>query len=128
MKFLNPYISFILLVCFSLLFSASLWELLNGKKVDGFIPYILILSGLASITFLYFLRKTYNRIDRLIFVRWGLGFIFLFLFNVLIESLILPFLELDHTSKNDLYFQVWWVFVLMWFFFGWIILKRINLK
>tara|TARA_B110000259_G_scaffold6172_1_gene6806 strand:- start:700 stop:903 length:204 start_codon:yes stop_codon:yes gene_type:complete len=49
---------------------------------------------------------------------WLIGFLDLFLINVLVESIILPYLDLENTPKNDLYFQIWWLFVIVWLFFG----------
>jgi|TARA_B110000967_G_scaffold45477_1_gene45790 hypothetical protein len=49
---------------------------------------------------------------------WLIGFLDLFLINVLVESIILPYLDLENTPKNDLYFQIWWAFVITWFIFG----------
>jgi hypothetical protein len=40
-------------------------------------------------------------------LKWGFGFLCLFLFNVLEESIVFPALDLDNSPKNDLYFQAW---------------------
>lgn len=57
------------------------------------------------------------------FVLWGIGFIILFLINVVVELIILPLLGLDNTEKNDIYFQSWWVVVGIWLLFGLKIIK-----
>ncbi len=61
-------------------------------------------------------------------LKWGLGFLSLFLFNVLVESIVLPALDLDNTPKNDLYFQAWWACIVLWLFFGLRLLKWTSKK
>ena len=56
-------------------------------------------------------------------LKWGFGFLSLFLFNVVVESIVLPALDLDNTPKNDLYFQAWWACTVLWLFFGLRLLK-----
>ncbi len=56
---------------------------------------------------------------------WILGFIFLFLLNLVVEALILPLLDLENTPRNDVYFKVWWVAVGLWFLFGRSFLKKL---
>ena len=57
---------------------------------------------------------------------WGLGFIFLCVINILVELVLLPLTGLDNSSKNDIYFQSWWVVVGGWFVFGNMILKALT--
>ncbi|MBX2877859.1 MAG: hypothetical protein KTR30_37410 [Saprospiraceae bacterium] len=52
------------------------------------------------------------------FMHWILGFVLLFLINVLMEAVLLPYWNLDNTPKNDIYFQSWWVLVGLWAIFG----------
>ena len=59
------------------------------------------------------------------FLLWSAGFAFLFLFNLFVEFLVLPTLNLDNTPKNDLYFQVWWLCVGVWLVFGNMILSSL---
>ena len=49
---------------------------------------------------------------------WVAGFVVLFLINLLVEAFLLPTWGLENTTKNDLYFQLWWVAVGIWFVFG----------
>ena len=57
---------------------------------------------------------------------WFLGFVFLFLSNVLVESLILPNWGLENTPRNDIYFQTWWLLVGVWLVFGNIIISAFQ--
>lgn len=52
------------------------------------------------------------------YIQWGLGFVGLFLINVLVEAVLLPYWKLDNTPRNDIYFQSWWVVVGLWAIFG----------
>ena len=61
---------------------------------------------------------------RLIF--WGIGFVVLFLINLLVEFFLLPLWELDNTDKNDIYFKCWWIVVGIWLLFGIKFLKYIE--
>lgn len=54
---------------------------------------------------------------------WMLGFALLFLIELLLESVLFPFLGLEQTPRNDIYFQVWWVVVILWLLFGRIIVS-----
>ena len=56
---------------------------------------------------------------------WGVGFLILFLINILVELIILPNFGLDNTDNNDIYFQPWWLVVGLWMLFG---LKFIKTK
>ncbi|NND05192.1 MAG: hypothetical protein HKN87_02330 [Saprospiraceae bacterium] len=57
---------------------------------------------------------------------WFLGFVILFLINLAVEFFLLPLWDLDNTSRNDIYFKIWWLAVAGWFFFGFILLTRRN--
>lgn len=49
---------------------------------------------------------------------WASGFLGLFIFNIIIEAWVLPALDLVNTDRNDLYFQFWWLLVVIWALFG----------
>ncbi|MFY0652142.1 MAG: hypothetical protein JXQ96_08925 [Cyclobacteriaceae bacterium] len=59
---------------------------------------------------------------------WILGFVILFLINVFVEAILLPYWDLDNTDKNDIYFQSWWVVVGIWLLFGRKFLDLMNGK
>ncbi|MBT8448294.1 MAG: hypothetical protein KJO69_01305 [Gammaproteobacteria bacterium] len=59
------------------------------------------------------------------YIYWFSGFVVLFVFNVIVEAFVLPAIGLDNTPKNDIYFQIWWLVVITWLFFG---LPIINKK
>jgi hypothetical protein len=48
----------------------------------------------------------------------------LFVLNLGIETLLLPWLELESTAKNDGYFIGWWLLVLGWLLFGIAIIEK----
>lgn len=54
---------------------------------------------------------------------WGLGFVILFLLDLVVEFYLLPLWGLDNTPRNDIYFIVWWIIVLLWLVFGLKLLK-----
>ena len=61
--------------------------------------------------------------------RWSLwmgGFVVLFAFNALMESLVLPRLGMEHTPRNDWYFQSWWIAVGIWLVFGNVLLVALG--
>lgn len=58
---------------------------------------------------------------RLIF--WGLGFVILFLINLVVEAFLLPLWGLEDTDRNDIYFKSWWIVVGCWLLFGITFLK-----
>ena len=128
MKSLNGYIALILLFLFSVIFGASIWEIFYAEFVDGFMPLITVFSAAVCVFLIFYLFKNFKTLDPKVLLNWGLGFGVLFFFNVLVEQIVLPFLDLDDTPKNDFYFQIWWIFVLFWFLFGWIILKKTSSK
>ncbi|MDO7541555.1 MAG: hypothetical protein ACKVJM_05720 [Flavobacteriales bacterium] len=128
MKFLNGYIALILLFLFSVIIGASIWEIFYAEFTDGFMPFITVFSAAVWVFLIFYLFKNFKTLDSKVLLKWGLGFGFLFFFNVLVEQIALPFLDLDDTPKNDIYFQIWWICVLFWFLFGWVILKKNKVK
>ncbi len=62
------------------------------------------------------------------YIQWVLGFVLLFIINVLVEALLLPYWNLDNTSRNDIYFQSWWVLVGLWAIFGLRVLTYFDRK
>jgi hypothetical protein len=52
------------------------------------------------------------------FILWILGFVVLFVFDFFIEGVVFEWLELNGTIKNDWFFKVWWVAVVIWFLYG----------
>jgi len=67
-----------------------------------------------------------NNMKRLMI--WAAGFALLFLFNVLVEAIVLPMLDMNNTDKNDIYFIAWWIVVGLWLLFGLKIIKHIEQK
>jgi len=57
---------------------------------------------------------------------WIAGFAILFLFNVFVEVVVLTYLDLHNTDKNDIYFQLWWIVVGIWLLFGYKLLGVLN--
>ena len=128
MKFLNGYIALILLFLFSVIIGASIWEIFYAEFTDGFMPFITVFSAAVWVFLIFYLFKNFKTLDSKVLLKWVVGFVFLFFFNVLVEQIVLPFLDLDDTPKNDIYFQIWWICVLFWFLFGWVILKKTSSK
>ena len=128
MKFLNGYIALILLFLFSVIIGASIWEIFYAEFTDGFMPFITVFSAAVWVFLIFYLFKNFKTLDSKVLSKWVVGFVFLFFFNVLVEQIVLPFLDLDDTPKNDIYFQIWWICVLFWFLFGWVILKKNKVK
>jgi quinol-cytochrome oxidoreductase complex cytochrome b subunit len=52
------------------------------------------------------------------YIFWIIGFIVLFMINLVVELYLLPLWGLDNTPKNDIYFKCWWIVVGVWFLFG----------
>jgi hypothetical protein len=59
-----------------------------------------------------------NKLNKKTFIIWVIGFVVLFLIDIVVESLLLPYWGLDNSSENDIYFKLWWVVVAIWFLFG----------
>ena len=49
------------------------------------------------------------------FKLWILGFVGLLIFDLFIEGVVFEWLKLNGTTKNDWFFKVWWVAVVIWF-------------
>jgi quinol-cytochrome oxidoreductase complex cytochrome b subunit len=69
-----------------------------------------------------------SKLNKKRLIIWLSGFIVLLLIDLLVEFLLLPLIGLDHTPKNDIYFQCWWIVVGIWFVFGLIFLRYIERK
>ncbi|MDP8204578.1 MAG: hypothetical protein P9L95_08625 [Candidatus Tenebribacter mawsonii] len=67
-----------------------------------------------------------NKLNKKRLLIWLSGFIVLVLIDLLVEFLLLPLIGLDNTTKNDIYFQIWWIVVGIWLIFGLIFLKYIG--
>ena len=52
------------------------------------------------------------------FFNWITGFVVLLSLDFLFEGLIFEILNWNGTTKNDWFFILWWVLVLMWFLYG----------
>ena len=52
------------------------------------------------------------------FSLWILGFVVLFVFDLFIEGVVFEWLELSGTTKNDWFFKVWCVAVVIWLLYG----------
>ena len=52
------------------------------------------------------------------FKLWILGFVGLLIFDLFIEGVVFEWLKLNGTTKNDWFFKVWWVAVVIWFLYG----------
>jgi hypothetical protein len=52
------------------------------------------------------------------FKLWILGFVILLIFDLFIEGVVFEWLKLNGTTKNDWFFKVWWVAVVIWFLYG----------
>ncbi len=69
-----------------------------------------------------------NRLNKKNLIVWVIGFVILFLIDILVESILLPYWGLDYTDENDIYFKLWWVVVGIWFLFGLVFLKHFERK
>lgn len=58
-------------------------------------------------------------------IYWAAGFLLLFIINVLVEAFVLPAFNLDNTPKNDIYFKIWWIVVILWLLTGRIVTKSL---
>ncbi len=59
-------------------------------------------------------------------ILWILGFVVLFLINAAVELILLPLWGLDNTEKNDIYFKILWIVVVIWLLFGRKFLKFVE--
>ena len=62
------------------------------------------------------------------FLIWIFGFVALLSFDFFFEFFVFEFLEWNGTSKNDWFFILWWVLVLIWFLMGLKTLYQISKK
>ena len=58
------------------------------------------------------------------FLMWVFGFFILLSFDLFMEGFVFEWLEWNGTTKNDWFFALWWVFVVVWFIYGIVILYR----
>lgn len=59
---------------------------------------------------------------------WMLGFVILLAFDLFMESYPFEWLHWNGTTKNDWFFIMWWIMVLVWLVFGVSIIKNKILK
>ena len=62
------------------------------------------------------------------FLIWIFGFVALLSFDFFFEFVVFEFLKWNGTSKNDWFFILWWVLVLIWFLMGLKTLYQISKK
>ena len=55
-------------------------------------------------------------------VKWILGFLLWFAFDLFMEAVVFEALGWNGTTKNDWFFILWWIAVLLWLIYG---LRRI---
>lgn len=55
-------------------------------------------------------------------VKWFLGFLLWFVFDFFMEAVVFEALGWNGTTKNDWFFILWWIAVLLWLIYG---LRRI---
>lgn len=55
-------------------------------------------------------------------VKWILGFLLWFAFDLFMEAVVFEALGWNGTTKNDWFFILWWIVVLLWLIYG---LRRI---
>ena len=51
-------------------------------------------------------------------IKWLLGVLLWFLFDLFMEAVVFEALEWNGTTKNDWFFMLWWGVVAVWFFHG----------
>ena len=56
------------------------------------------------------------------FVKWPLGVLLWFLFDLFMEAVVFEALEWNGTTKNDWFFILWWIVLFFWSLYG---LKKI---
>ena len=52
------------------------------------------------------------------FKNWLLFFMGLIVLDLFLEAFVFEWLEWNGTAKNDWFFILWWLIVLMWFIYG----------
>jgi len=55
-------------------------------------------------------------------VKWLLGVLLWFLFDLFMEAVVFEALGWNGTTKNDWFFILWWILLFFWFLYG---LKRL---
>lgn len=55
-------------------------------------------------------------------IKWLLGVLLWFLFDLLMEAVVFEALEWNGTTKNDWFFILWWIVFFFWLLYG---LKKI---
>ena len=55
-------------------------------------------------------------------IKWLLGVLLWFLFDLFMEAVVFEALEWNDTTKNDWFFILWWIVFLFWLLYG---LKKI---
>lgn len=58
------------------------------------------------------------------FLIWVFGFFALLSFDLFVEGFVFEWLQWNGTEKNDWFFALWWGVVVVWFFYGIIILYQ----
>lgn len=51
-------------------------------------------------------------------VKWFLGFLLWFVFDLFMEAVVFEALGWNGTTKNDWFFILWWIAVFLWFLYG----------
>ena len=97
---------------------ALLREVSRTSPENGFIPYLEILFSILWISSARFIYQNFSSAPFPVTSIWVLGFYALIGFNMVVEAFVLPAYGWDNTPKNDWYFQLWWVVVLVWTFLG----------
>lgn len=97
---------------------AFLWQMSRSDQMDGFILFLGIFLGLFGLATARYLYRNFSKSTAPKTSLWILGFYGLFGLNMVVEIFILPRFGWDNTPKNDWYFQLWWVLILLWTFLG----------
>lgn len=51
-------------------------------------------------------------------VKWFLGFLLWFAFDLFMETVVFEALGWNGTTKNDWFFILWWIGVFLWLIYG----------
>ena len=51
-------------------------------------------------------------------VKWFLGFLLWFVFDLFMEAVVFEALGWNGTTKNDWFFILWWIVFFLWFLYG----------
>ena len=52
------------------------------------------------------------------FKNWGLVLMGLIVLDLFVEAFVFEWLEWNGTTKNDWFFILWWLIILIWFTYG----------